>query len=461
MTNTEEIGGSALHKFLDTWYRHPLSLSIVTISINLMFTYMLSNNRLDQNGIITIVAISFGLSFIIICIIYFILYYKKEVLYNILDMLSNRIKTQMTVVQEKLIGIKIGIGTPYEDYVEQLSLAKSKSPAAEQTRDEIKLLSYLKYLLKSCGIDIPINGKTYLALAKFYYKEGNYQKALENIDNITEDKKATFSPGEISFCKGLILEKLRRDQECQKFFHEATVAGNNDAKCWECMRDVELNEECVDRFIKKAKECDNRHIKEHCISGLSTAYYRKAKYFSNNDLNARSYNLRKAVEIAQTAIDEFDSWASYFNKACDLSVMAQYKISLYSNKSFNDIEVQNDMKKQIFYCLGRAFNSRPALMEYALIENDLRWVRENCEKEYNELCGKIFNRCNGLQSSEYRPEFIAISGQTITPATKQMKCSHTYRIFFPWKRLMPGNMTRRLNTRFASRSSGFARKRSI
>ncbi|MFA7061023.1 MAG: hypothetical protein WC156_09415, partial [Pedobacter sp.] len=144
----------------------------------------------------------------------------------------------------------------------------------------------------------------------------------------------------------------------------------------------------LQEFIDYAEnDCSNRPATENCINKLATAYYKKAKYFSSDA--DREINMRKALENVEIAIDKFDSWPAYYNKACDLSTMAYHGISHDEKKRFEEIE--EEMKGNIFTCLKKAYQQKPALIWHSRTEQDLIWVKKNYKNEFDQLVGSVFN----------------------------------------------------------------------
>lgn len=397
MAHPEEIGGQSLHKFLDVWSRHPLAFFAIVIFMDLSFIFMLFLGKIDAEVGLKMAVCTFGFSTLILLCILWVLCKRRYALYNVLDLLSNYTKHRIHRAEDSLANIQIGVGDPYEEILEWLCpKSATTAPIMNQLREEVLVLVALEHLLEDCGMQIPTSHRTRLALAKFFYKEGNFQKALETLEeekmegNKENREDKTIRPGDVQFCKGLILRKLHRESESQGYFAQVKDI-HADARCWECVgaHSFEEKEENVQRFILRAEACTGSHGQERCLNKLSTAFYTKAKLYAA-DPAEREMLLRKAIEIADEVIAKFDSCFAHFNRACDISVMGQYGISFTGKASFE--AEQEQMKKMVLQGLSKSFQTRPALAKYSLEENDLIWIRDNYGPEFNQLIGETYRQ---------------------------------------------------------------------
>ena len=403
MARTEEIGGQSLQKFLDVWSRHPLALFAVIIFMDFAFLFMLFLGKIDPSVGLKMTLYTFVFSATILLFILLVLFKKRKVLYNALDLLTNFTEHRIHRAEDSLQNIEIGVGDPYEEKLEWLCPnSATTAPNMKHFREEVLVLDSLKHLLVDCGLEINTNCKTKLALAKFFYKDGNFPKALEKICEAESEEETkpkgkkentkieAIRPGDLDFCKGLILRQLHREPESQVCF--AKVKDQHaDAKCWECVGALPFGEkeENVQRFIDLAKTCPGSRGQERCMNKLSTAFYTKATLFSS-DKSERELNLRKAIEVADEVIEKFDSCFANFNRACDVSVMARFGISFNGRESFE--EDQEAMKMIVIEGLRKSFQARPALVRYSMEEKDLKWIRENYGPEFNQLIGDTYRQ---------------------------------------------------------------------
>ena len=203
-------------------------------------------------------------------------------------------------------------------------------------------------------------------------------------------RRQSFCPGEIDFCRGQILEKLGRGKESAEHYVNAVNAGNSRAKCLICRKatefiEADVTEETINQFVVGAAICGGDL--NFCLAELSTELSVRAQISISAE--ERETLLRNALIVDEIAI-KVGSWIGYFNKACDLSVMAQNGMRTERASSLAISYDPENMKREILFCLAKAFAQKPALAKYCLTDNDLDWVKENCAKEFFELMGRTY-----------------------------------------------------------------------
>jgi len=419
-TSVDQLGSkNALEKFIEEWKKHPISLSIVVIVVNMAFTYLYSVSKNDTITLLIIIS-TYVFSLAILAIIYYILYHKKNVLYSTAELINTEITKRRHILQENFTNIKIGeLHEPYEEEIEELCLNLPTHPITQNLRTSVIIYEFLTHLQEDFGLDEESNILSDLALAKYFYKEKKYELSLKKINkaisktNEKEDsdktgkedigenvnysnsvfKKYAISPGEIEFCKGLILKKLERVDESYKYFKMADEKSYEVAKCYLCTHHItssKLNSGEIEKFIIKAtKKCPSSISSKICLNRLSTAYYNKARLFSENNADFED-NIKKAVNIADETINKFDSWAAYYNIACDLSMMANKNI-YWKDKN---LETKEDFKKSILEYLKKSFSIKPELAIHTRKEIDLKWIKENYKDEFYSALGYAYDRIN-------------------------------------------------------------------
>jgi len=393
MARTDDLGGGAVLKFLAAWNRHPLSLFVVLVFINFCFMFLLFYNKTDSTNQLPLIISTYAFTLIVLLSILYVLYNKKQVLYNILDVITSVIDNKLYQLRDSLEEIEIGVGDPYEEIIEWISPKTARTIITDRTRDDVRIFEFLTDIQKECGLaETPAEdlATIMLALAKFYYTEGKFERAWQAINNINTNKLKNSRPGEIDFCKGLILKQLHREEESFDYFAKADAAKYPEAGCWKCIKVFDKNhKEKTLKFIQLAENCPIAASTEQCINELSTAYYKMGKLYSNNSEDLKT-NLLKAIEAANMAIDKFNSCFAYYNRACDICVMAQNNL-IYPDDATQSNETIENMKKQILGDLETAFSARPALAKYSLGEVDLRWLKETYPVDYNQLIGKVYD----------------------------------------------------------------------
>jgi tetratricopeptide (TPR) repeat protein len=306
--------------------------------------------------------------------------------------LSNQIDHHIHTLGESLENIEIGLlEEPYEDSLELLCPKTAQKPISEDACKNVRILDFLLDIQKDCGIDVPINAETRLNLAKFYYKKQKFDKALENITKLDGHPSA-----EASLYKGVILKKMGKEKQSRKAFEEA-VKNFESAACWLCMLKVDSkNKDEIQDFINTTKDCPKSSLTKHCINKLSTAYYKKAKLFASDKASMAS-DMNKALDIVNTVINNFESWAAYYNKACDLSVMAKLDLKILGKEcDYN----KDQMKDEIISCLKKAFDEKPALAVHSNTDVDLEWIKEKYPDEFYALLGKVYDKNHRILYTE-------------------------------------------------------------
>lgn len=405
MSNADDLGGRSVQKFMDAWYKHPLSIAIVTILINLTFAFISLNNKLLPGDGIKLVKYTYIFSGSILGAILLILLVRKEVLYNVFELLTHDMNHRIHALQESLREIPVGIGDR-DEVLERLCPKTAKSPIDDRLRRDVQVFEALTHIFEDCGMKIPIDKVTNLSLARYHYKDGKYSEALRKIERarlqdtiirrsiaplVLPSKREQPLPGELDFCQGLIQKKLQMPSD--PLFESAVKAGYTTARCMICKKSEDFiskgtfDKVEVQAFIRTVKACSKTNI-DWCMNRLSSAYFSKAKL--SLDAVEQSQNARIAMQINEISIS-FNSWMAYFNKACNLSFMAKNSIPIHEKTDFTD-ESLTEIKGMIFLCLDKAFQQRPALARFSMEDKDLVWVKENCPVEYHQVIGKTYTQ---------------------------------------------------------------------
>ena len=380
MANPDQIGGHVVQKFLDAWYKHPLSLCIVMLFLDLSFIYLLVNNKLDSTDSVVIARYTFIFSGIVLAGVFSMLLLKKEALYNAVDGLMYDMTHRIHILDEIFKEFQLGIN-PHEERLDRLCPKLAKYPIKDYMREQVITFEFLIHALNDCGINKKLDDQTYLALSKFYYKEGKFQKALEKIIKITSNKYNYCRPGEVEFCKGMILKSLDRKIESKEQFLKAKAENHIDAKCCLCTSADDFQGRDVQEFIETAQECANTHRTiEYCLYKLSTRFFLESK--KSIDSEHRNSKLKKAYDIVDIQIKMFDDWTAHYSMACIKCLAAQYNL-IPDNK-------HNGLKKEIIYNLSKSFSKKPALVRYCIDDEDLNWIKDTDTLNYNALLGEFY-----------------------------------------------------------------------
>lgn len=389
MVEENQFNGKAISSFLGNWGKHPLSFYIVVLILNLSIIALLFHNteiNFEEKKyiLLSINALSVGITIIVSII----LLVKRQALYNILDILFNKINHHFHTLGESLENIEIGLlDKPLEDDLELLCPNTAKHPISKEARKNAAIFEFLLDLQKDCGITVPVTDKIKLGMAKFYYKDREFKKALEYISEISKHASA-----EAFFYQAIIYEKMRRNGS-QEAFEKAKVLSR--VSCWICMLKADSEDrQKIHEFIKFAENCTKKDLRNHCLNKLSKAYYLYAKTSQSNKAIMIEY-MNNALENLSVAIKNFDSWNAYYNRACILCVMANLKITFSGSESNYNA---GELKNEILRCLKRAFDERPALALFSCEDLDMKWIKEQCSNEFYQLLGKVFDENHGLIS---------------------------------------------------------------
>ncbi len=393
MADGNNIGGKAVDQFFSSWSQHPLSVFILTVLITFSFLFMLLHDNASSHAMaITIGSYSFSL--LVLGVISYLLVHRKGVLYNSLAVLSIQINERVDHLNEALEKINIEwVQEPYVEYTEWLCPSSAKDPITDEMRQVVRNFELLHHIKEDCGLQTPIEGKVKLKLAKFYYKENNFQRALMYLSEINASSEISdrnkhadrVFAAELHLCKGQIFRKLARPKEAANEFNIAKEVYPF-AGCLGCMIKAESNDlNNLNDLLIYTEKCASSSLTEFCINKSSTAYYKKGKASGWQSADGAT-NIREALNKAQEAIDKFDSCTAYYNRACDLSIMAEFNIPLHENMLFT----QNDLKEQILSSLELAFAKRPALVVHSRNDQDLKWIKEKYPHEFYYTVGKVF-----------------------------------------------------------------------
>jgi tetratricopeptide (TPR) repeat protein len=411
MANADNIGGKELDSFFASWSRHPLSIFVIMTLLPMSFMFLLFHNAaITKEQLPLLVYSTYGFSAAVLLLVSLILIIKKQALYNALDVLSNEIAQHIHILGESLENIEIGlIEEPYEDLLELLCPMTAKNPISEEAKQNVHVFEFLVDIEKDCGIKVEVKDEIRLKLAKFYYKNQKFDKALDCIRKIEAYhffRVRAELKAETLFCKGLILKKAGRKNESSEAFQNA-IKAKADFKyvhCWACMPNADSKDKTeIEKFIKHAENsCNKACLTKHCINILATAYYNQAKLFPSNTASV-SENMRNALKYIDIAINNFGSWAAYYNKACLLCVIARSTlvscadIDIYcEDKQTND----NITAYDIISCLEKAFAERPALAVYSKTDVDLTWIKEKYPNEFYALLGRVYDKNHRILCTE-------------------------------------------------------------
>lgn len=243
---------------------------------------------------------------------------------------------------------------------------------------ESKDIERLHFLISRCNVEIRLPIKTKLTMATYFYKMKQFEKALSIIDDIPATYSA--SPGEVEFYKALILMKIDKNAEATYLLEEAVKAQYPNSKCYLCTCREQLED-----FAEIVKKCPKGNSSQYCAERLSFHLYKKAKILRQNEED-RALNLKNALNVLNDTIDKFDSTIAYYNKACTISMLGQYKVITEDMPDVDKIVAAS------LWTLKEAVDRSKQLLVHSLSDIDLRWLRQNYVREFDLIVGQALRK---------------------------------------------------------------------
>jgi tetratricopeptide (TPR) repeat protein len=361
--------------FLEQWKKHPLSIPVIIIILNLSFFLVLIQGNLDSNKI-HLAYISSIFLLLMFLIVVCVLIWRKFVFYNITELIILEVNRHMRDIQNALANIEIGIGVAFDDL--------QALPISEEVVSSVRRFEILSSLMKNVDYEPETNDSTNKALAKYYFRYSKYDKALLWLEKIKNKNDSDFN-----FIKGLLMWKKGESKKSREYL---TKSSHPKAKYYNYVTYVstyggDLSKEGYDQFINEVSAINSSlHCDIYAQINLSVAYCRKALLFPPDGAEIDVESLQKALKISEHLIMIEDHPFAYFNAACFVSLLGKFSVALDDSRPYDEPEY----KRIVLSHLERALEKKPSLLNNAICDSDFEWLRKKDEQGYFLLIGKTY-----------------------------------------------------------------------
>jgi tetratricopeptide (TPR) repeat protein len=374
MENLEKISTKEVSGFMEQWKKHPLSIPILIIVLNLTFFVILIQGTLDEKKIelAYMFCVSSTLIFLIVVVV---LVWRKFVFYNATELIILEIERHIRTIQDNLSNVEIGTGAAFDDL--------QAAPISNEVINNVKRFETLLNLMNNIGYEPAVNDQTIKALAKYYYRDGKNDKALAWLD------KAKKTDSECNFIKGLVLWKkgaYEASRDCfgksehprakyYKFVTLVSAFGGNVSK-------NNLNEYIVEVSNEKSTLYSDIYAQQN----LSVAYEKMALLFPPQGSSLDIGLMQKALQTAENIVRIHNHSFGYFNTSCFICILGANHADLDEERKFDETLYVNLALTN----LEKAIAKNSKLLEYFIKDCDFEWLRKKAESECHRLIGKYY-----------------------------------------------------------------------
>lgn len=377
MENIEKTSMKDTSSFLEQWKKHPLSIPVLIILLNLSFLLVLVQGTLDEKKI-EIAYIFSVFSLLIFLIIVAVLIWRKFVFYNVTELIILEVDRHIRDIQESLANIEIGIGVAFSDL--------QTAPLSNDVINNVRKFEMLSNLMKGIDYEFHLNDEANKALAKYYFRTSKIDKALAWIEMV-KDK----NDSEYNFIKGILLWKKGVSHESRECFSKSKHPKANYYKfvTYVCPFGSDLYKDGLNKFIDEASNENSPLYSDiHAQILLAVAHSRLSSSFPSDGSDIDIKSLQQALQIAEHIARIEKHPAAFFNAACYICRLGMANQELDQTRSYNE-SLYTTLALEY---LEKAMSQDSALLECVVHDKDFEWLKEKAETKYYLLIGTYYEK---------------------------------------------------------------------